>query len=79
MTALVLDAVYRELFDQRVDVVGTLLKPNMVLSGYDASDRAGQDDVADVTLKCLYKHVPAAVAGIVFCPAASPTKTRLRT
>lgn len=66
VTALVLDAVYRELFDQRVDVFGTLLKPNMVLSGYDASNRAGQDKVAEVTLKCLYKHVPAAVPGIVF-------------
>jgi fructose-bisphosphate aldolase, class I len=66
VTALVLDAVYRELFDQRVDVFGTLLKPNMVLSGYDASNRAGQDEVAEETLKCLYKHVPAAVPGIVF-------------
>jgi fructose-bisphosphate aldolase class I len=66
VTALVLDAVYRELFDQRVDVFGTLLKPNMVLSGYDASNRAGLDEVADVTLNCLYKHVPAAVPGIVF-------------
>ena len=45
---------------------GTLLKPNMVLSGYDASSRAGLDEVAEVTLKCLYKHVPAAVPGIVF-------------
>jgi fructose-bisphosphate aldolase class I len=66
VTALVLDAVYRELFDQRVDIYGTLLKPNMVLSGYDASDRAGHDEVADWTLRCLYKHVPAAVPGIVF-------------
>jgi fructose-bisphosphate aldolase class I len=66
VTALVLDAVYRELFDQRVDIFGTLLKPNMVLSGYDASDRAGQEEVAEWTLKCLYKHVPAAVPGIVF-------------
>src|SRR6478672_7632522 len=66
VTALVLDAVYRELFDQRVDVFGTLLKPNMVLSGYDASNRASQDEVAEATLKCLYKHVPAAVPGIVF-------------
>jgi fructose-bisphosphate aldolase class I len=66
VTALVLDAVYRELFDQRVDVFGTLLKPNMVLSGYDAADRAGPEEVAEWTLKCLYKHVPAAVPGIVF-------------
>jgi fructose-bisphosphate aldolase class I len=66
VTALVLDAVYRELFDQRVNVYGTLLKPNMVLSGYGASDRAGPDEVADWTLRCLYKHVPAAVPGIGF-------------
>ena len=66
VTALVLDAVYRELFDQRVDVYGTLLKPNMVLSGYDASERAGHEEIAEWTLRCLYKHVPAAVPGIVF-------------
>ena len=66
VTALVLDAVYRELFDQRVDVRGTLLKPNMVLSGYDASDRAGHEQIAETTLRCLENHVPAAVPGIVF-------------
>jgi fructose-bisphosphate aldolase, class I len=66
VTARVLGAVYTELFDQRLDVEGTLLKPNMVLSGYDAADRAGPDEVAEWTLKCFYKHVPAAVPGIVF-------------
>jgi len=38
----------------------------MVLSGYEASNRAGADEVAEWTLKCFYKHVPAAVPGIVF-------------
>jgi fructose-bisphosphate aldolase, class I len=66
VTSRVLDAVYTELFDQRVDVFGTLLKPNMVLSGYDATDRAGVAEVADRTLECFYKHVPAGVPGIVF-------------
>jgi fructose-bisphosphate aldolase class I len=66
VTSRVLDALYTELFDQRVDIFGTLLKPNMVLSGYDGSNRAGVDEVADWTLKCFYKHVPAAVPGIVF-------------
>jgi fructose-bisphosphate aldolase class I len=65
-TGRVLQAVYTELHDQRIDFRGTLLKPNMVLSGYDATDRASVDDVADVTLECFYKHVPAAVPGIVF-------------
>jgi fructose-bisphosphate aldolase class I len=66
VTSRVLDAVNTELFDQRVDTFGMLLKPNMVLSGYGASKRAGHDEVADWTLKCFYKHVPAAVPGIVF-------------
>jgi fructose-bisphosphate aldolase class I len=66
VTSRVLDALYTELFDQRVDIFGTLLKPNMVLSGYEASNRASAQEVADWTLKCFYKHVPAAVPGIVF-------------
>jgi fructose-bisphosphate aldolase class I len=66
VTAHVLQAVYAELDAQRVDIRGTLLKPNMVLSGYDAADRAGVDEVAERTLDCLYRHVPAAVPGIVF-------------
>jgi fructose-bisphosphate aldolase, class I len=65
-TGRVLQAVYTELHDQRLDFRGTLLKPNMVLSGYEASDRASVNEVADVTLECFYKHVPAAVPGIVF-------------
>ncbi len=65
-TGRALQAVYTELHDQRVDYRGTLLKPNMVLSGYDASDRAGVAEVAEATLEILYKHVPAQVPGIVF-------------
>jgi fructose-bisphosphate aldolase class I len=65
-TGRVLQALYTELHDQRVDYRGTLLKPNMVLSGYEASDRAGVDEVAEATLELFYKHVPAAVPGIVF-------------
>ena len=66
VTCRVLAAVYTELYDQKVDAEGILLKPNMVLSGYSASGRAGVEEVADSTLKCFYKHVPAAVPGIVF-------------
>jgi fructose-bisphosphate aldolase class I len=65
-TGRVLLAVYQELHDQRVDFEGTLLKPNMVLSGYGAAQRAGVDEVAEATLEVLYKHVPASVPGIVF-------------
>jgi fructose-bisphosphate aldolase class I len=65
-TGRALQGVFTELHDQRVELTGTLLKPNMVLSGYEASDRAGVDEVAEATLGCFYRHVPAAVPGIVF-------------
>ncbi|NUP50453.1 MAG: fructose-bisphosphate aldolase class I [Catenulispora sp.] len=65
-TARVLAAVYDELFAQRVDLRGTLLKPNMVLSGYSASEQAGAAEAAEATLDVMYRHVPAAVPGIVF-------------
>ena len=67
VTSRVLSALYTELFDQRVDLAGTLLKPNMVLSGDQASNRAGADEVAAATLHTFYKHVLACSApGIVF-------------
>jgi fructose-bisphosphate aldolase class I len=59
-------AVFTELFDQRVEREGMLLKPNMVLSGYDAADRADVRTVAEMTIRCLKNTVPAAVPGIVF-------------
>ncbi|MDQ2983537.1 MAG: fructose-bisphosphate aldolase class I [Actinomycetota bacterium] len=65
-TGRVLQAVYTELHDQRVELRGTLLKPNMVLSGYEAPNRASAEEVAEETLDCFYHHVPAAVPGIVF-------------
>jgi fructose-bisphosphate aldolase, class I len=65
VTSRTLQAVFTELYDQRVDFEQMLLKPNMVLTGKDR----GVDDpdtVADATLKCFYRVVPAAVPGIVF-------------
>ncbi|MBT3663719.1 MAG: fructose-bisphosphate aldolase class I, partial [Candidatus Marinimicrobia bacterium] len=43
-----------------------VLKPNMVMSGYDATDRAGVNEVAEATLQCFFRTVPAAVPGIAF-------------
>ena len=65
-TSRVLHAVFTELRDQRVHFEGILLKPNMVLSGYDSGEQAGVDEVAEQTLRCFRRHVPAAVPGIVF-------------
>ena len=66
VTSRVLGAVFTELFDQKVRLEGTLLKPNMVLSGYDGDNRGSVDNVSEWTLKCFRRHVPAAVPGIVF-------------
>jgi fructose-bisphosphate aldolase class I len=66
VTVRTLQAVFTELFDQRVEREGLLLKTNMVVSGYDSSDQAAVDTVADETIKALENTVPAAVPGVVF-------------
>jgi fructose-bisphosphate aldolase class I len=66
VTSRTLHTVFTELRDQRVHFEQMLLKPNMVLSGYDASSRAGVQEVAEQTIRCFRRHVPAAVPGIVF-------------
>jgi fructose-bisphosphate aldolase, class I len=66
VTSKTLHAVFTELRDQKVWFEQMLLKPNMVLTGYDASERAGVQEVAEYTIRCLRRHVPAAVPGIVF-------------
>jgi fructose-bisphosphate aldolase, class I len=66
VTSRTLHAVFTELRDQRVEPEGMLLKPNMVLSGYESSVQAGHEEVAEWTIKCLRRHVPSAVPGIVF-------------
>jgi fructose-bisphosphate aldolase, class I len=66
VTDRTLQALYTELFDQRVKREGSLLKTNMVVSGYDASEQADLDTVAEMTIKLLRNMVPAAVPGVVF-------------
>jgi fructose-bisphosphate aldolase class I len=66
VTSAVLDALYEALFLQRVRLDGTLLKPNMVLSGYSCSQQASVQEVAEASVRCYRATVPAAVPGIVF-------------
>jgi fructose-bisphosphate aldolase class I len=65
-TARTLHAVYDELFAQDVDLRGTLLKPNMVISGQSCPEQAPAERIAELTIDCFLRHVPAAVPGIVF-------------
>ncbi len=66
VTVRVLQALYTELFDQRVEREGTLLKTNMVVSGYDCPEQADVDTVAQETVRCLLNTVPGSVPGVVF-------------
>ena len=66
VTAAVLRAVFAQLGEQRVLLEGIVLKPNMLLSGYDCPEQAGVAEVAERTLACFRRVVPAAVPGIAF-------------
>ncbi|MFB3091991.1 MAG: class I fructose-bisphosphate aldolase, partial [Dehalococcoidia bacterium] len=58
--------VFAQLARQNVVLEGTLLKPSMVLSGSKAANRAGPEEVAEKTVTCFTRAVPAAVPGVVF-------------
>jgi fructose-bisphosphate aldolase class I len=66
VTGNVLQATVHELFEQRVSLEGMLLKPNMVIAAKQCPQQASVEEVALATLRCLRRHVPAAVPGIVF-------------
>ncbi len=65
-TEQTLTALFQQLNLHDVSLAGTLLKTNMVLSGKDAGQQAGVDEVAKATIGVLEKTVPAEIPGIVF-------------
>jgi fructose-bisphosphate aldolase class I len=77
VTGAVLHAVFDALFEQGVSLESMLLKPSMVIAGKDCSRQASVQDVATATLRCLRRHVPLAVPGIVFLSGGQ--KDRLAT
>ena len=78
VTEAVLERVFRELFEHRVLLEGMVLKPNMVISGKKAANRAPPQAVAEATLRVLRRHVPPAVPGIAFLSGGqSPTEATL--
>jgi fructose-bisphosphate aldolase, class I len=66
VTEEVLRTVFKELYTQRVMLEGMILKPNMVLPGLTCRKQETVDEVADATVRCLLRAVPAAVPGIAF-------------
>ena len=66
VTDVVLHAVFGALFEQHVVPESMLLKPSMVIAGQECARPASVQEVAAATLRCLRRHVPVAVPGIVF-------------
>ena len=66
VTAAALRVLFEQLDAHRVDLTGIVLKPNMVISGTECADRAGVQEVAEATVRCLTANVPDAVPGIAF-------------
>jgi fructose-bisphosphate aldolase, class I len=66
VTARTLKWTFHELGVQGVDLRGTLLKPNMVISGKGCPEQAPAARIAELTIECFLVHVPAAGPGIVF-------------
>jgi fructose-bisphosphate aldolase, class I len=66
ITEWVLRTVYNELFEARVALEGTVLKPNMVIPGKKSAKKASVEEVAEKTVKVLKACVPATVPGIAF-------------
>ncbi|CAN7433595.1 class I fructose-bisphosphate aldolase [Variovorax paradoxus] len=66
ITEETLHAVFAQLRLQGVLLEGMLLKPNMVLPGQDSPKQESVEEVADATVSCLRRTVPAAVPGVAF-------------
>ena len=66
VTENVLHSVFNHLYTHRVTLEGMILKPNMVVPGLTSPAQPSVDEVADATVKCLLRVVPAAIPGIAF-------------
>ena len=65
-TSSCLKSLFSNLVDKGVDIEGTILKPNMVTSGSNASNKADIEEVAQKTVECLMANVPESLPGITF-------------
>ena len=74
VTEEVLRTVFTQLYAQRVMLEGMILKPNMVLPGLTCPKQKTVDEVADATVRCLLRAVPAAVPGIAFLSGGQSAK-----
>jgi hypothetical protein len=68
-----LHTVFNQLYMERVLLEGVILKPNMVLPGLSSTEQVTVEEIADATIKCLLRAVPAAVPGIAFLSGGQTT------
>ena len=66
ITTDVLNECYNELAIHKVELKGTVLKPNMIIPGSDSKKESSSEEIAKKTLDCLKKNVPSEVTGIAF-------------
>ena len=66
VTTNVLNECYNELENHKIDLTGTVLKPNMVIPGSESKNKSSSEEIAKKTLDCLKKNVPSKVPGIAF-------------
>jgi fructose-bisphosphate aldolase class I len=74
VTDKVLRTVFSELFAQRVVLEGMVLKPNMVLPGMSSISQPTLDEVANTTVNCFLRAVPAAMPAIAFLSGGQPAE-----
>lgn len=74
VTAATLQEVFTQLRDHRVLLEGMVLKPNMVVPGKGCPQQASVDEVAEATVRCFRRVIPAAVPGIVFLSGGQSAK-----
>ena len=65
-TSEVIKKCFEELILNKVDLKGIILKPNMILAGNKSKDKISNEEIAQLTLKCLKNSVPSEVQGIAF-------------
>ena len=66
ITSKVLKECYKELVLHKINLKGTILKPNMILPGDKSINRSNSLEIATMTIKCLKENVPSEVPGIAF-------------
>ena len=70
--------VFWELAQQRIELEGMILKPNMIVPGKKSGTEASPEEVAEKTLRCLYHTVPPSVPGIAFLSGGQPAEVATR-